>query len=141
MGDPMAHENKAPLIDALGGEDGIHAWVERFYDSIATDALLAPLFPRDLRASREKQFAFFVQHFGGAPLYEQRYGKAFLRYKHRHVRIGRPERDAWMALVLAALRATGASEQVVAAVEARLAPLADAMINHHAEQRDAYYFN
>ena len=137
----MAETPPAPLLDALGGEAGIRAWVNRFYDAIAAHDLLAPLFSRDIAESREKQFAYFVQFFGGAPLYEQRYGKAFLRFKHRHVRIGPPERDAWMGLLLAALRAGGAAEELVAQVQARMAPLANAMINHHPEKQDAYYFN
>lgn len=131
----------APLIEALGGEAGIHAWVERFYARIGADPLLAPLFPADLAESREKQYAFFVQLFGGPPLYEQRYGKAFLRFKHRHARIGRAERDAWMSHLLQALREGGATLAVLSAVISRVAPLADAMINHHPERKDAYYFN
>jgi hemoglobin len=137
----MAETSPAPLLDALGGEQGIRAWVERFYDAIAADELLGPLFPPDLGPSRDKQFAFFVQFFGGPPLYEQRYGKAFLRFKHRHVRIGQPERNAWMRLLLATLRDGGAGEALVEQVEARVAPLANAMINHHPQHKDAYYFN
>ena len=131
----------APLIEVLGGEAGIHAWVERFYARIAADRLLAPLFPADLTASREKQYAFFVQFFGGPPLYEQRHGKAFLRFKHRHARIGREERDVWMCHLLRSLRESGAPLAVLSAVITRVAPLADAMINHHPERKDAYYFN
>ncbi|MBI3992013.1 MAG: globin [Candidatus Lambdaproteobacteria bacterium] len=137
----MAETPPAPLMGALGGEAGIRAWVDRFYDAIAAHALLAPLFPPDLSPSRDKQFAFFVQFFGGPPLYEQRYGKAFLRFKHRHVRIGAPERDAWMELLLSALRDGGAAADLVDQVEARVAPLANAMINHHPEKQDAYFFN
>lgn len=131
----------APLIEALGGEAGIRAWVERFYARIAADPLLFPLFPADLAESREKQHAFFVQHFGGPPLYEQRYGKAFLRFKHRRARIGREQRDAWMSHLLGALREGGASLDVLSAVISQVSPLADAMINHHPERKDAYYFN
>lgn len=130
-----------PLIQELGGESGIRRWVDAFYGRIAQDPLLGPLFPPDLSESRDKQFAFFVQMFGGAPLYEQRYGKAFLRFKHRHVRIGMAERDAWMSHLLTTLRESGAEIPLLAAVVTRVSPLADAMVNHHPDRRDAYYFN
>ena len=45
--------------------------------------------------------AFFVEFFGGPPLYSERYGQPFLRFRHRKVKIGQPERDAWMALLMA----------------------------------------
>lgn len=137
----MAANKHPALIDDLGGEAGIRAWVDLFYAGIAADPLLAELFPPDLTESRDKQFAFFVQYFGGPALYEQKYGKAFLRFKHRHVKIGQPERDAWMRILLDTLASCGAPESVVHAVEARVGALADDMINYHPEKKDAYYFN
>ncbi len=137
----MEEQKDSGAFDRLGGEAGITRWIGRFYDLIAAHPLLAPLFIQDLAVSRDKQAAFMIEFFGGPALYTERYGKAFLRYKHRHVRIGVPERDAWMELTLQALRETGADEALAAEVEQRLASLASAMINHHPEKKDAHFFN
>jgi hemoglobin len=128
-------------LERLGGEAGIRRWVDRFYDQVPADPLLAPLFPKDLAATRDKQFAFFVEFFGGPPLYTQQHGPAFLRFKHRKAKIGRPERDAWMKLMLSALKEQGADEDLIARVNGRLGPIATQMINTHPDKKDAYYFN
>ena len=137
----MENPKPAPLLEDLGGEEGIQRWMERFYQRIAAHDLLAPLFTADITVSRDKQVAFMTEFFGGPPRYSERYGKAFLRFKHRHVRIGRPERDAWMELLMATLMETGADQPLAVEVERRVAVMADAMINHKPEKKDAYYFN
>jgi len=128
-------------FEQLGGEAGIRRWVDRFYDRVPADPRLAPLFPPNLSASRDKQWAFFVEFFGGGPRYTQAYGPAFLRFKHRKAKIGQPERDAWMGLMVACLREQTDDEALVARVVARLDPIATHMINTHPEKKDAYYFN
>ena len=137
----MENPKPAPLLEDLGGEEGIQRWMELFYQRIAAHDLLAPLFTADITVSRDKQVAFMTEFFGGPPRYSERYGKAFLRFKHRHVRIGRPERDAWMELLMATLMETGAEKPLAAEVERRVAVMADAMINHQPDKKDAYYFN
>ncbi len=127
-------------VDALGGVEGIHRWVARFYDKVAGEPVLAPMFT-DLERAKDKQQAYFVEFFGGPKLYSAQYGKPFLRYKHRQFKIGVPERDAWMKLVIEALRDQTDDERLIAEVQRRLGDMADKMINHHSEKRDAYYFN
>lgn len=129
------------LIEMLGGEQGIRDWVNGFYDLVEADALLAPLFPADMKRSREKQWAYFVEFFGGAAHYTSTYGKPFLRFLHRKVKIGQEERDQWLRLTMVSLQEQGVPPVVVEAVQARLATLASAMINHHPNIKDAYYFN
>jgi hemoglobin len=134
-------EHGAPtILERLGGAEGIRRWIWRFYDRVSQDGLLGPLFPADLTESRVKQAAFFIEFFGGPPEYTRRYGQAFLRFKHRRVTIGRPERDAWLAALVASLREQVAEADVVAEVERRIAPIATSMINHDPERKDAYYF-
>jgi hemoglobin len=137
----MEKQASAGEFERLGGEEGIARWITRFYDRIPRHPLLSGLFSQDMEVSRAKQIAFMVEFFGGPPQYTERHGKAFLRYKHRHVSIGRPERDAWMELIMGCLREMVSDEALIAEVEERLAPLATAMINHHPEKKDAYFFN
>lgn len=130
-----------PLLHRLGGEEGVWRWVDRFYDRIAADPVLAPLFTRDLDESKRRQHAFFVEFFGGAARYSERFGRPFMRFRHRHVKIGPAERDAWMRLVMESLAEEVSDEDTRAETEARLAAMADRMMNHHPERRDAYFFN
>ena len=102
---PMEQVAQQSFLDRLGGESVVSEWTRVFYESVAQDPVLAPLFPEDLTESREKQAAFFVEFLGGPARYSERYGQPFMRYRHRHVRIGQPERDAWMARVSEALLA------------------------------------
>ena len=136
-------QSPRPTVDLarLGGEPGIRRWVDRFYDKVAADPRLAPLFPKDLTASRDKQAAYFVEFFGGPPLYTQAHGPPYLRFKHRKAKIGRPERDAWMELLTESLREETGDEALVEAVAARVGPIADHMVNHHPEKKDAQFFN
>src|SRR5579863_4064196 len=134
----LNREQRTPL-NLLGGETGIRRWVDRFYDQVPGNPVLSPLFPPDLTASRDKQAAFFVEFFGGPPRYTEKYGQAFLRYKHRKAKIGVPERDAWMNLMLASLKEVVPDEELAEQVAQRLAPVANHMINHHPDKKDAYY--
>ena len=140
MSEPNPTEGDT-LYHRLGGEEPIREWVARFYDQVAADPVLAPLFPDDLRMSREKQFRFFVQFFGGPELYQEKYGPAFMRYQHRHVKIGQPERDAWMADLMAALAEITDDAALVNQVKTHVGAMADRMVNHHPEIQDARYFN
>jgi hemoglobin len=137
---PMTERNASPVdLARLGGEEGIARWVAAFYDKVARDPLLAPLFD-DLERARTRQLDYFVEFFGGPRRYSERYGRPFLRFKHRQFRIGRPERDAWMRLVLEALGEVVADAAVRAEVERMLARIADAMINYDPQRHDAQYF-
>lgn len=137
----MERSEVKPIIEDLGGEAVVRDWVERFYGRITRDSLLAPLFPEDITESRDKQMAFFVEFFGGPALYSEQYGQPFLRYRHRKVKIGRPERDAWMALLMESLREITADNDLIRKVEEKVGAMADHMINHRPDQKDAMYFN
>ena len=131
----------ATVLERLGGDAAVRTWVKHFYDSVATDPILAPLFAADLEMSRDKQYRFFVQLLGGPQLYNERYGQPFLRFRHRHIKIGQPERDAWMARLLAALRQVTQDDELIAFLESRIAPIADHMVNHQPGRKDAQNFN
>ncbi len=124
----------------LGGEETIGRWMALFYEKIGEHPLLAPMFP-SLAESREKQIDYMVEFLGGPKRYTEKHGKAFLRFKHRHVKIGQPERDAWLALFLQTLREITDDPAMIEQIEARIAPIATAMINHRPEKEDSYYFN
>jgi len=132
------------MVERLGGDAAIRDWVERFYALVMQHPLLAHMF-NDLEQSKIKQHAFFVEFFGGPRLFTDQFGRPFMRFRHRLVKIGKPERDAWMECVMASLREmardAGINDQAaITEAEARLGGMADHMINHHPEIKDSYYF-
>lgn len=99
--------------DQLGGTDGgapevFATLVDRFYDGVAKDALLRPMYPpeSDLREERENLALFLIQYFGGPAVYAHKRGHPRLRLRHAPFTIGPAARDAWLTHMNAALEAT-----------------------------------
>jgi hemoglobin len=95
------------LYERVGGRPWFEALVERFYDGVAEDPVLRPLYPDDLRASRENLTGFLVQYWGGPATYSQQRGHPRLRMRHAPFRIGPVEAAAWYLHMEAAVRAAG----------------------------------
>jgi hemoglobin len=92
------------VFDLVGGRPFFDALVVRFYDGVATDPVLRPLYPEDLTSSIEHTAGFLAQFFGGGTVhYSDERGHPRLRMRHVHLAIGRSERDAWLAQMLRAL--------------------------------------
>jgi hemoglobin len=85
--------------DRLGGEAGVRALVDRFYDllmELPAARTVLELHPADLTDSRNKLFKFLSGFFGGPGLYVQEYGHPMLRARHLPFSIGENERDQWL---------------------------------------------
>jgi len=78
--------------------------VDAFYEGVAEDPLLRPLYPEeDLTGARERLTLFLIQYFGGPATYAEQRGHPRLRMRHMPFRIGIAERDAWLRLMNVAL--------------------------------------
>jgi len=87
------------MFDTLGGEPGIRALVDRFYDTMDVDADLAALravHGPTLDQARDKLFWYLCGYFGGPQLYIERFGHPRLRARHLPYPIGNLERDQWL---------------------------------------------
>jgi hemoglobin len=104
MGRGMASET---IYEAVGGEETFHRLVTAFYEGVADDAVLRPLYPEDLAESREHLALFLAQYFGGPPRYSEKRGHPRLRMRHLPFAIGPRERDAWLAHMERAVDAVG----------------------------------
>ena len=90
----------------LGGEAGVRALVDRFYDLMDLELgfkVLRALHPADLSGSRDKLFWFLCGWLGGPAHYETRFGHPRLRARHLPYSIGIAERDQWMACMVQAM--------------------------------------
>jgi len=104
------------IYEAVGGEKAWRRIVEHFYDKVAQDETLRPMYPADLEESKEHLALFLMQYWGGPNTYSQGRGHPRLRMRHLPFAIGRAERDAWMRHMNAAVRA----EKLPAEIEAAL---------------------
>jgi hemoglobin len=94
----------------LGGDAGVRALVDRFYDLMDREpryAVIRRLHAADLGGARDKLYWYFSGWLGGPNLYIQRFGHPMLRARHLPFSIGIPERDAWLACMEQALQDCG----------------------------------
>jgi len=84
------------LFDRVGGESFFVDLVDRFYLGVASDPLLRPLYPDDLRESSEHLALFLMQYWGGPGTYSEQRGHPRLRMRHAPFVIGPAEREAWL---------------------------------------------
>jgi hemoglobin len=119
----------ATLYERVGGEAFFTALVERFYAGVATDPRLRPLYPDDLGPSKRHLALFLAQYFGGPPVYAAERGHPRLRMRHVPFAIGRAERDAWLAHMQAAVAASDAAAEDMAALLSYFDMAATSLVN------------
>jgi hemoglobin len=93
-------------FERLGGEPGVRAIVDRFYDLMDLEprfAALRAVHPTTLDSARDKLFWFLCGWLGGPQHYTERFGHPMLRARHLPYPIGSIERDQWMGCMLQAL--------------------------------------
>ena len=120
------------LYELIGGEFGLRALVERFYDlmdSAPEAAQIRALHAATLKQSREKLFMFLSGWSGGPSLYIEKYGHPRLRQRHMPFLIGELERDQWLWCMNKALDESQMDPQVIQHLKTRFAEVADFMRN------------
>lgn len=93
--------------EQLGGEPTIKKLVDIFYDLVKQNPILSPMFPEDLTETRENQFMFLTQYFGGPALYSEKKGHPMLRARHMRFDITREKAEAWLSCMEQALDKVG----------------------------------
>jgi hemoglobin len=105
------------FYDQIGGAETFRRLVHRFYQGVADDPLLRPLYPeKDLSDAEVRLRMFLEQYWGGPKAYGELRGHPRLRMRHAPFRIGSAERDAWlrhMRIALDELELPDAHEQTL----------------------------
>ena len=93
------------LFGRVGGDQFFNDLVDAFYEGIATDELLAPLYPDypDFGPARERLSLFLIQYWGGPQTYMEHRGHPRLRMRHMPFHVGERERDRWLVHMAAAI--------------------------------------
>ncbi|HUP74036.1 MAG TPA: globin [Acidimicrobiales bacterium] len=91
-------DSSPETVYALVGEQFFAELVERFYEGVAGDAVLRPLYPsQDFTDAKARLCGFLVQYWGGPADYSAARGHPRLRMRHAPFVIGPAQRDAWLA--------------------------------------------
>ncbi len=126
-------ENPQTFYDAVGGAETFATIVSRFYDLVAEDEVLRPMYPEeDLSAAADRLRMFLAQYWGGPRTYSDQRGHPRLRMRHAPFRIGPIERDAWlrcMHTAVASIDPTTLDEEHRAQLLAYLQMAAQHMVN------------
>jgi hemoglobin len=118
------------FFEHAGGEQMFTLLVDRFYEGVATDPILRPLYPEeDLRPAAERLRLFLIQYWGGPNTYSQTRGHPRLRMRHTPFVIGEAQRDAWLRHMGAAIDSLELADDVRATLWNYLAMAAESMRN------------
>jgi hemoglobin len=99
------------LYERAGGRAFFEALVDRFYDGVAEDPILRPLYPPNLKPPKDHLTKFLIQYWGGPTDYMDERGHPRLRMRHVNFAIGWAERDAWFKHMEAAVKGSGLSPE------------------------------
>ena len=126
-------EASLDAIYATIGEDGIARLTQAFYQQVATDDLLAPMYPKDdLQGSEQRLRDFLVYRFGGPQRYIEARGHPRLRMRHAPFPIDQAARDRWILLMDNALRTAALPADVAATLQDFFRQVATFLINRDA---------
>ncbi len=117
------------LYDRIG-EDGFTKLTKVFYEGVANDPLLKPMYPEEDLGPAERRLRLFLeQYWGGPDTYQQERGHPRLRMRHFEFKIGPKARDAWLSHMRKAVAALDLSELDEAMLWDYLERAAHAMLN------------
>jgi hemoglobin len=87
------------FYDAIGGLPTIAKIVGRFYECVASDEVLRPMYPAEDLAdgsAQERLTLFLAQYWGGPTTYSERRGHPRLRMRHAPFAVTPTARDHWL---------------------------------------------
>jgi hemoglobin len=119
------------FYEAVGGYETFHKIVARFYEEVANDPVLRPMYPEEDLGPAEERFRLFLQQYWGGPrTYSERRGHPRLRMRHAPFRVGIAERDAWLHRMRDAMDEIGLPAEYDATMWDYFVRAADFMVNH-----------
>jgi hemoglobin len=94
-GPPQEHGQS--FFEAVGGHPTFERIVRRFYDGVAGDPVLRPMYPEeDLEGAIERLTLFLEQYWGGPTTYSDNRGHPRLRMRHVAFHVNPEARDHWI---------------------------------------------
>ena len=92
------------FYDEIGGEETLRRIVAKFYEGVAEDPVLRPLYPEeDLGPAEERFRLFLIQYWGGPTTYSDTRGHPRLRMRHAPFAVSPAAAQRWLVHFRAAL--------------------------------------
>jgi hemoglobin len=118
------------FYQAVGGEETFRRIVHRFYEQVAADEILRPLYPEeDLGPAEERLRLFLIQYWGGPHTYSDNRGHPRLRMRHAPFQVGPLQRDAWLRCMRIAVDEAGLDAEHRAQLWDYLEMAANSLVN------------
>lgn len=118
------------FYEQVGGEETFRRLARRFYEGVAQDPLLRPMYPEeDLGPAEERLRLFLIQYWGGPRTYSDTRGHPRLRMRHAPFRVDRAAHDAWLRHMRAAVESLELPEELADQLWKYLVYAAGTMIN------------
>lgn len=100
------------FYDEIGGHPTIRKIVETFYEGVAEDPVLRPMYPEeDLGPATERFMLFLEQYWGGPTTYSDRRGHPRLRMRHAPFPVTPTAAQHWLTHFRAGLDAANLSPE------------------------------
>lgn len=85
------------FYDEVGGSEFFTTLVHAFYEGVASDPVLRPMYPEeDLGPAEERLRLFLEQYWGGPTTYSDQRGHPRLRLRHQPYEVNADARDRWL---------------------------------------------
>lgn len=96
------------FFDQIGGHETFQRLVDAFYDGVAGDPVLRPMYPEeDLGPAKGRLVLFLEQYWGGPTTYSEQRGHPRLRMRHNPFKVNPDARDRWLAHMRVAVDGLG----------------------------------
>ncbi len=126
----MRRTDEETFYDAVGGHPTFVRIVDRFYQGVATDAELRPLYPEeDLAPAAHRLTMFLEQYWGGPTTYSDQRGHPRLGMRHAPFSVTPQARDRWLTHMRAAIDEAGLSSEHTAQLWAYVERAAHFLVN------------
>ena len=118
------------FYERVGGSDTFKKLVEKFYEGVASDDVLRPMYPEeDLGPAELRLQLFLEQYWGGPTTYQELRGHPRLRMRHQPFKINPLARERWLLHMRVALDSLQLPQLLEAELWAYLDRAATAMLN------------
>jgi hemoglobin len=116
--------------EQVGGRPTFERLVRRFYEGVASDPVLLPMYPEvDLEGAIQRLTGFLEQYWGGPGSYSEERGHPRLRQRHMPFKVNPDARDRWLQHMRVAVDSLELSPLHDATLWAYLERAAHAMVN------------
>jgi hemoglobin len=122
------------LYEAAGGKEVFLAVTDAFYDGVAADPLLRPLFPPNMAPGKKRLAQFLIESLGGPPLWSAERHFMHLANAHHRRSFTEDERDAWINHMLAAIDQVGIKEPARRELRHWIIANANLALNHRPQR-------